>query len=112
MSYVTDPSHADNQQYSGYNPKNSQWSPYYWNASLEAYGNRNGYATIEVTPTWHGAVFRFTYPAFDNSTTAQGFNQTRRVMISLDQGGNGLSIGGTGAGGNGVTTMAGKATGW
>lgn len=35
---VTDPQHGDHNQYSGYNPASSQWSPYYWNATLLAYG--------------------------------------------------------------------------
>jgi predicted alpha-1,2-mannosidase len=71
-------------QYANYNPRASQFSPYLFNATLTPYGTASGAATIEVTPTSHGAVMRFTFPPPDTNAALTGsYNATRRVLISL-----------------------------
>jgi hypothetical protein len=62
-------------QASSYDPRESAWSPYYFNATLLSYGNDNGFSTMEVTPTQHGAVMRFTFPAVESNPSIAGFNQ-------------------------------------
>ena len=86
MANILDQGHAQQDQHTAYNPGASQWTPYYFNASLLSYGHRTGFATIEVTPTMHGAVFRFTFPPPAVNVWDNGWNQTRRVLISLDSG--------------------------
>lgn len=105
---ITDPGHADQNQYSGYSPAQSQWSPYYWNATLLGYGGRNGFTAIEVTPTTHGALFRFTFPKPASDALSGGWNQTRRVLFSFDGSGQDLAIGS--APSTGAVTVSGKAT--
>jgi predicted alpha-1,2-mannosidase len=81
---ITDPNHGDPNQFSSYIPGNSQWSPYYWNASLLAYGTRAGNTAVELTATSHGAVIRVTYPPYTDDDLSSGFNQTRRILVLLD----------------------------
>ena len=61
-------------------------SPYYWNASLLGYGTAAGMATIELTPTMHGALLRFTFPKPVAGAADVGYNQTRRVLVALPGG--------------------------
>lgn len=81
---ITDPSHSDPNQFSSYIPGQSAWKPYYFNASLLAYGNRHGNTLVELTSTSHGAVIRVTYPPFVNDDLSAGFNQTRRILVLLN----------------------------
>ena len=39
---------------------------------------------MEVTPTEHGAVIRFRFPADEVNADSTGFNQTRRVLLALN----------------------------
>ncbi len=42
-----------------------------YTATLLTYGNDNGFTTMEVTPTEHGAIMRFQFPAAEaNADTA------------------------------------------
>jgi len=108
MSQVVDDDHADsNNQFSAYSPASSTWSPHYFNASLLAYANRAGTAAVELTPTWHGAMLRFTFPPLATGPAASGYNQTRRVYIVLDAGGTDVTVGQDAAG---RATLAGAAT--
>ena len=84
MAHTIDANHADVDTNAAYNPASSEWSPFYWNASLLPYGHRSGFAAIETTPTMHGAIIRFTFVPFQGGAWDGGYNQTRRVLISLD----------------------------
>lgn len=83
MAQVVDPNHESVNQYVSYNPHTSSWSPYYWNASLLGYGTKEGTATIELTPTVHGALLRFTFPRPVAGAADVGYNATRRVLFVL-----------------------------
>jgi hypothetical protein len=87
---MIDSSHAGTDQYSAYNPKASIFTPYYFKTDLLAYGTINGYTSIAFTPTSHGAIMEITFPTFDADTD---FNQTRRVIVDLNGGGDSSSIG-------------------
>jgi hypothetical protein len=87
---MVDSSHDDTDQYSAYNPKSSIYSPYYFKTDLLAYGTQNGYTSLEFTATSHGAVMEINFPPFDSSTD---FDQTRRILVSLNGGGDSSSIG-------------------
>lgn len=84
MSRLQDPSHSDPGQFSSYMPSQSSWRPYYFNASLIAYGNRLGYTNVELASTSHGAVMRVTFPPYVDDVLSAGFNQTRRIMVVLN----------------------------
>jgi hypothetical protein len=105
MSHILDQGHSQQDQHTAYNPGASQWSPYYWNASLLSYGHRASFATIEVAPTMHGAVLRFTFPPPAVNSWDVGWNQTRRVMVSMDSGAGELVQPGTDA--NGLLILTG-----
>ena len=107
MPHITDPGHSGVGQYSGYNPTASNWQPHYFNATLLGYGGRNGYLTLEVTPTVHGAIMRFNYPKQATGVLASGWNQTRRVLLSFDSGGKDVAVG-TSA--EGFATITGTST--
>eukprot|EP00698_Gefionella_okellyi_P025089 TRINITY_DN9072_c0_g1_i1.p1 TRINITY_DN9072_c0_g1~~TRINITY_DN9072_c0_g1_i1.p1 ORF type:complete len:824 (+),score=128.57 TRINITY_DN9072_c0_g1_i1:55-2472(+) len=82
---ITDPSHNNPSQYSGYNSKTATFTPYLFNTSLIAYGTpKGGYASIAVTSTDHGAVLKVRFPPFVQGPAIDGFNQTRRIMIVLN----------------------------
>lgn len=86
MAHIVDPAHEDVNMFASYSPKVSAWSPYYWNASLLSYGTAKGLATVEVTPTMHGAFLRFTFPRPVAGAADVGYNQTRRVLFALPGG--------------------------
>lgn len=105
MTHVIDePGHGNVGDHSAYNPANSQWSPYFWNASLLSFGNRAGFASIELTSTMHGAILRFKYPPYAGGPADGGYNQTRRILISLDAGSGDVAIPAPGADGLVVAT--------
>ena len=83
MAHVVDPAHEDADMFASYAPARSSWSPYYWNASLLGYGTAAGMASIELTPTAHGAILRFKFPRPVAGAADVGYNQTRRVLIAL-----------------------------
>jgi putative alpha-1,2-mannosidase len=87
---MIDPAHSGTNQYSAINPTATTYKPYYFKTDLLAYGNKNGITSIELTSTSHGALIRITYPEYDSDSD---FNQTRRVIIGLNGGGDGSSIG-------------------
>jgi putative alpha-1,2-mannosidase len=81
---ITDPQHQDEWLFSAYDPAHSTWSPYYQNFTLLAWGSRTGYTTVEAAPTEHGVVINFNFPAFAKGDLANGWNQTRRIWVSLN----------------------------
>lgn len=82
---VTDPSHADPWQFSSYDPAASSWLPHYFNASLLTYGtNGAGFVTVELTATNHSSMLRLRYPPYISTPTSTGYNQTRRVLLALN----------------------------
>lgn len=87
---MVDPSHDGTDQYSAYNPKTSTFSPYYFKTDLLAYATNSGYTSLEFTPTSHGAIMEVTYPPYDSNTD---FDQTRRIIVDLNEGGDSSSIG-------------------
>jgi putative alpha-1,2-mannosidase len=105
-SMTIDDNHDNFDVYSAYDPAQSQWSPYYFNASLLPAGLRSGYAGVEVAPTMHGAAIKFTFQPFHAGAFDGGYNQTRRVLISLDSGAGALDIPGAGPDGLLVATGA------
>ncbi len=105
MAHSVDPNHEDVDVMAAYNPAHSQWAPYHFNASLLPYGHRSGFATLDVAPTMHGAIIKFSFLPFQNGAFDGGYNQTRRVMISLDSSQGALSFGAPTA--QGLLTAAG-----
>ena len=85
MMHAVNPQHdGKTGQYANYSPKAAQFSPYLFKATLTPYGTDAGAATIEVTPTTHGALMRFTFPPPDTNAALTGsYNATRRVLVSL-----------------------------
>jgi putative alpha-1,2-mannosidase len=84
MTHVVDPDHEGVSEYSPYDPKKTDWSPYHFQTNLLAYGTTTGYTSIEVTPTTHGALLRAKFPPYADGLTDATFNQTRRLMFALD----------------------------
>lgn len=84
MAHVYDDRHSQAGEFSLFKSSQSLWYPYYQKHTLLAYGNRNGYLTMEVAPTEHAAVMRLNFPRFDAKEFALGLNQTRRVTLTLD----------------------------
>jgi hypothetical protein len=79
---IIDKAHQGEKLFSAYDPTKSDWAPYYQNHTLLAWGSRDGYLTVELAPTEHGAVMRFSFPPYVAQTPgglAPGWNQTRRV---------------------------------
>ena len=107
MASVMDPQHSDVNQYSGYDPLKGAWSPYLNNVTLLAFGGRNGYTTVETTPTFRGAIIRVKFPAMA-SGPASGWNQTRRIQLSFDQGGHTVAVGTEST--SGFATLSGVST--
>jgi putative alpha-1,2-mannosidase len=102
---ISDPSHSDSWQFSSYDPTQSSFLPYYFNASLQAYGNGLGETTtVELTSTNHAAVLRVRFPSFVSGETNSGFNQTRRILVST-YGSLGDSANFNGASITGISTM-------
>ena len=66
---------------SGYDRRESHFSPFYFNASLKAFSvDGGGSTTIEMTATDHGAIVRLRFPKAD---AAAGWDQTRRLIVWL-----------------------------
>lgn len=106
MAHIVDDAHKDNQQFSAYKASQSTWRPYYQKHTMLGYGTRKGYLTIEVAPTEHGAVLRFQFPPAAEGSCATGFNQTRRVAVTLP-GANDVTNH-TGAGSDGLEVLQGR----
>ena len=81
---ITDPEHQDEWLFSAYEPKDSAWFPYYQNFTLLQFGARTGYTTVETAPTEHGVIINWNFPAHATGNLADGWNQTRRVWVSLN----------------------------
>jgi len=90
---ITDPSHSDSNQVSSYDPRASTWKPYLFNATLASFGGPTAATTVEVTPSEHGAIMRWTFPPYTTSSPDEGWNQTRRIAIILNSGGDVATIG-------------------
>mmetsp|Transcript_115375 Transcript_115375/g.230032 ORF Transcript_115375/g.230032 Transcript_115375/m.230032 type:complete len:804 (-) Transcript_115375:257-2668(-) len=84
MAHIADNGHQGNNQFSAYKASQSIWLPHYQKHTMLGYGNRNGYLSIELAPTEHGAIMRFKFPPFDGGALAAGHNQTRRIAVSLN----------------------------
>jgi len=84
MAHLVDPDHESVSEYSPYDPKKTNWSPYHFQTNLLAYGTNNGYTSLEVTPTMYGSLLRVNFPALDDGPVDVTFNQTRRLMFALD----------------------------
>ena len=83
MPSIVSLQHDDPDEFSAYDPTKSTWLPYYQQHTLLAYGSRDGYLTVEVVPTEHGAIMRFNFPPMAKGNLAVGWNQTRRVLFGL-----------------------------
>jgi len=84
MAHLVDPGHQGDDQFSAYKASQSTWLPHYQKHTMLGYGNRNGYLNIELAPTEHGAIMRFKFPPYVSGALAAGFNQTRRISVSLN----------------------------
>lgn len=82
IALLNDISHSGSDQYSGYKPNDSIWRPYYFKATLLAYGTSQSYTTMEITPSNHGSILRIKFPEYETSN----FIQIRRVGIVLNKG--------------------------
>lgn len=99
MAHVVNPAHdGKTGQYANYDPRAATFLPYLFNATLTSYSSSAGAATIEVTPTEHGAIMRFTFPPPDAPLLAGSYNATRRVLMTTP--GGGVHVSGTGAAGD------------
>ena len=80
---MSSPTHGGVGQYSGYKPSSSAWNPYYFNATLLAYGTEQSFTTVEFTPSTHGGIMHVQFPKYEADTN---FIQTRRIAIVLNGG--------------------------
>ena len=90
VAMLNDPSHSGSDQFSGYKPSSSAWKPYYFNATLLAYGTEKSFTTVEFTPSVHGGIMRVKFPEYDAENS--NFIQTRRIAIVLNGGSDTASI--------------------
>ena len=98
MMHAVCPQHdGKTGQFANYDPRASTFLPYLFNATLTSYGTRAGISTLEVTPTEHGSIMRFTFPPPDAALLAGTYNATRRVLVAS---GDRVSLAGTGAAGS------------
>ena len=86
---MVDPSHDDVDQYSSYDPKKSVFSPYYFRAEQLAYSTSVETTSIEFTSSNHGALMQISYPKYDGDSD---FNQTRRILVRLNGGGDNSEV--------------------
>jgi putative alpha-1,2-mannosidase len=75
--------------YVGYSPSKSTFSPYYFKTNLLAFSTADEVTTMEFTPTSHGGIMKVEFPTFDpnidpETEDVSGFIQTRRIAISLN----------------------------
>ena len=114
MGHVVNPSHdGKTGQVANYAPQAAQFSPYLFNATLTPYATAGGEATVEVTPTAHGGLLRFTFPPPDTNAALTGsYNATRRVLFSLlASAGNFVNLTGTGGAASPLTFSGGVSDG-
>lgn len=83
VASISSPQHGGVGQYSGYKPSSSTWKPYYFNATLLAYGTEQSFTTVEFTPSTHGGILHAHFPKYEADTN---FIQTRRIAIVLNGG--------------------------
>lgn len=109
---LLDPAHQGATAFATYNPASpsTTFAPYLFQTTLLSYGTRAAYATVAVVPTTHGAVMRFTFPPVDTRVpAANGYNQTRRILLALDRPGvDSLALGSEAS--TGLLTLNGAAT--
>ena len=105
---LVDPGHQDEWLFSAYEPKDSAWYPYYQNFTLLQFGARTGYTTVETAPTEHGVVINWNFPKHATGKLADGWNQTRRVWVSLN--GKSGQVNGASTDSSGLATMTGYTT--
>ena len=75
-------------EYTGYSPKLSTLSPYYFKTTLLAYGTESETSTYEFSPSIHGGIVKLTFPSFVSRVNNDivGFRQTRRISVILNGG--------------------------
>ena len=118
---VTSDSSAD--AYTGYSPKTTVYSPYFYETNLMAYSTEEENTRFSFTPSAHGGIARIKFPKFDadaakrcegsvttsmahtdskygsaNSTAEvtasySGFTQTRRISFVLHGGSDSSTVG-------------------
>ena len=108
LAYMKQDDQNDDSQFSAWTADGSRFSPHYFSACLLSYGSRDGFLTMEVTPTWHGSLMRLTYPPLDSSSLATAWTQTRRVMFAMDGGGDSLVMSVVPS--SGVVVVSGRST--
>jgi predicted alpha-1,2-mannosidase len=74
----------DKNDYSGYSPEKSVFTPYYFKTSLLAYGTEDEDMVIEFTATEHGGIKRVTFPHVKYSENENAFIQDRRISVTLN----------------------------
>jgi putative alpha-1,2-mannosidase len=84
MGHLIDAAHQGWDEFASYDPSKADWSPYHFAATLLPYGVTTGSSQVEVTPTMHGALIRFTFPAYSENALDMAFNQTRRILVTGD----------------------------
>lgn len=76
--------YINSNDFSGYDPNTSIFTPYYFKTTLIAYGTTEGWETIEFTPSNHGGIMRINFPPLDSNAADAGFLQTRRISVNLN----------------------------
>ena len=87
FAYIYDGTHGDETAASAYDPRASDWRPYYQKHTLRAFCNADTCLTLELTATEHGAIMRFRFPKDTSHTHAAvdgGWNTTRRIEITMN----------------------------
>ena len=89
MAHLASDEHHGVDDTSGYDPRSSIWRPYYQKHTLVAYcgSGADNCLTFELTPTEHGAIMRFKFPAQTTPATADlnnAWNQTRRLLVAMN----------------------------
>lgn len=89
---MPDLQHASEKTFwSGYNPKTSIFTPYYFKTNLLSYGTAKEQLSIEFTPTEHAGIMRAKFPSKSDGYVNSAFDQRRRISIILN-GGNDSSL--------------------
>ena len=92
-------------QFTGYSPDKSFFSPYLFRTSLFAFNNGLEFTKVEFTPHQHSGMMRVTFPSFISDS---GYRQSRRISVIL----NGLDgeAADVSAGSDGAILITGRST--
>ncbi len=80
-------------QFTGYSPKTSFFSPYYFNTTLYSYGTDEDQLTIEFVPEMHSGIFKANFPKYVEYKNGNEFIQTRRISVVVNGGSDFTEIG-------------------